>query len=64
MAKKALKGAPRAKILTVNLPAHLHRRFLKEAGKYNGNGGRENEKFLFAIMRKYLALSKKRRARS
>jgi len=57
--KKPRKSDPSARILTIQLPAVLHRRFLKEVKAYDGNGDGHKEKFLFSLMKKYLAISKK-----
>lgn len=50
-----------AKILAITLPAKLHLRFLKEAKTYNGEEDRHKEKFLFSLMEKYLAMSRKKK---
>ncbi len=64
MAKKPRKVNPASKILTLNLPAPLHRRFMKEARKYEGDGGGDSEKFIFLLMEKYLAISKKKNSKT
>jgi len=58
--KKSRKVDPTAKILALTLPEPLHQRFLNEASKYLVNGNRNNEKLLFSLMKKYLALSKRK----
>ena len=60
MAKNPPRANSAAKILVLSLPTSLHRRFLKEARAYDGNGGSDKEKFLFLLMNKYLNMSKKR----
>jgi len=62
MVKKQRQDMLAAKILTLTLPAQLHRRFLKEAQAYSGNRNQDKEEFLFSLMDKYLKISKKKRS--
>ena len=60
MASKRRPVEPIAKILTLKLSPALHRRFLIEARTYDGDKDGDKEKFLFALMEKYLSLKTKK----